>query len=66
MFIKNNLAITNDRLLMLNFVFQKLLPKENPPLLAGDFHFFAGVYKPNSVSFTEVKEITICLGPTLL
>ena len=29
------------------------------------FHFFVGVYKPNSVSFTEVKEITIYLGPSL-
>ena len=29
----------------------KKITKENPPLLAGDFRFFfAGIYKPNSVS----------------
>jgi len=42
-------------------------PKENPPFLAGDSHFFVGVYKPNSVSARQgLAEITIYLGPKLL
>ena len=43
--------------------------KENPPLWAEDSHFFAGIYKPNSVPSPFLRKswaIVICLGPALL
>ncbi len=33
-----------------------MLQKENPLLLVGDSHFFAGVYKPNFVSASSADD----------
>lgn len=64
LYIDINLAIRSGRVLMLNF----FLEKENPQLLAGDSHFFVGVYKPNSVAIlfttggTKLRILSVAKG----